>query len=212
MAMNDMATLDAKIHDALDADDPNASYFFRLLCGTLRELWRLFDVADNDEAVARVISNMAPEARDAYAEVRALFVRPEASEHDPEPQSWAELHLKDVRDRTFHYPQVASSELQEAMCSSGPEQARVRESGPRPFDFADVVALQAAFGDIAQEEELKRFTEIITKAKEILQRLVPVVWSALGSYLRARGLDPSRLRAPKQTLTGERDDDKTAAG
>jgi hypothetical protein len=126
MAMNDMATLDGKIHDALDADERDASYFFRLLCGALRELWRLFDVADNDEAVRRVISEMAPEAREAYAEVRKLFVRSGASETAPEARSWAELHLKDVRDRTFHYPGVGSKELREAVCTSSKEHARQR--------------------------------------------------------------------------------------
>jgi hypothetical protein len=92
---------------------PVTYYFFRLLCDTLRELWRLFDTADNDEAVTRVMSNMPSEAKESYAELRELFVRPEASEQEPEePRSWAERHLKDVRDRTFHYPHIGSAEFQ----------------------------------------------------------------------------------------------------
>jgi hypothetical protein len=146
---------------------------------------------------------MAPEAREAYAEVRELFIRPEASEGGPAPRSLAELHLKDGRDRTFHYPLIGSVELRKALCDSQREQARVRDSGSRPLEFADVVALQAGFGDITQEEELMRFREIVEKAKDILRLLVPVVWSALGTYLRARDIEPKRLRAPDQAVVKE---------
>jgi hypothetical protein len=59
MAMNDLATLDGKIHDALDGDDPAASYFFRLLCGTLREIWQLFQVADEEPEVQKLIDGLA---------------------------------------------------------------------------------------------------------------------------------------------------------
>jgi hypothetical protein len=148
MAMNDLVTLDGKIHDALDNDGPEATYFLRLLCGTLRELWRLFQVADENEQVGKLIDDLVSEARVAYDQVRELFVRPEATEDDPDPYSWAEVHLKDVRDRTYHYPRVDSDELRHALAGGAGEQARRLDSGPRPFQFADVVALRISFGDI----------------------------------------------------------------
>ncbi len=198
MAMNDLVTLDGKVHDALQADDPDAGYFLRLLCGALRELWRLFDVADNDQVVAALVLSMVEEAREAYGQVRKFFVRPDVPEGEPLQLSWGELYLKDVRDRTFHYPQVGSPELGEALHKSRKETAHVRESGHRPFDFADVVSQQAAFGDISEEESAERFAEIVTKAQEIERLLVPVVWAALGSHLRARNIDPQRLRISDQ--------------
>jgi hypothetical protein len=199
MAMNDLVTLDGQIHDALDNDGPGATYFLRLLCGTLRELWRLFQVADEDPEVAKLIDGLVSEAREAYDEVRELFVRPEATEAEPEPRSWAELHLKDVRDRTFHYPQVASDELRGALAGASHVQARRLDSGPRPFQFADAVALQMSFGDITKPSERKRFGEIVGTAKQIQSRLVPVVWNALGVHLRALGIDPHRLEAAEES-------------
>jgi hypothetical protein len=85
MAMNDLLTLDGKIHDALDNDGPDATYFLRLLCGTLRELWRLFQVADENEQVGKLIDDLVSEAREAYDEVRELFVRPESNRGRPRP-------------------------------------------------------------------------------------------------------------------------------
>jgi hypothetical protein len=199
MAMNDLVTLDGKIHDALDSDGPDATYFLRLLCGTLRELWRLFQVADDDKQVGKLIDDLVSEARDAYDEVRELFVRPAATEDDPDPRSWAELHLKDVRDRTFHYPRVASDELRGALAGAASEQARCMDSGPRPFQFADVVALQISFGDINEPSQRQRFEEIITTAKRIEERLIPVVWNALGIHLRSLGVDPHRLEADEES-------------
>lgn len=199
MAMNDLVTLDGKIHDALDNDGPDATYFLRLLCGTLRELWRLFQVADENEQVGKLIDDLVSEARDAYDEVRELFVRPTATEDDPDPRSWAELHLKDVRDRTFHYPRVASDELRGALADAAGEQAHCLDSGPRPFQFADVVALQISFGDINEPSKRRRFEEIITTAKRIEESLVPVVWNALGVHLRSLGIDPHRLEAAEES-------------
>jgi hypothetical protein len=201
MAMNDLATLDGRIHTALNQGTPDGNYFFRLLCGTLRELWRLFAIADRNDLVARVVDGMASEAKDAYAEVRELFTRPEANDADPSPRSWAEQHLKEVRDRTFHYPSVGGEDLRTGVAASRSDQARVgddTENGrSRPFDFADVGALQTAFGNISQPDERERFEEIVTTAKEIVTQLVPVVWSALGTYLRAQKVDPRRLHAPE---------------
>jgi hypothetical protein len=199
MAMNDLVTLDGQIHDALDNDGPGAPYFLRLLCGTLRELWQLFQVADENEEVGKLIDALVPEAREAYDEVRQLFVNPEPTEADPEPRSWASVHLKDVRDRAFHYPQVASDELRDALAGAFDEQARRLDSGPRPFQFADVVALQMSFGDITKPSERKRFGEIVGTAKDIQGRLVPVVWNALGVHLRALGIDPHRLEAAEES-------------
>jgi hypothetical protein len=129
MAMNDLVTLDGKIHDALDNDGPEATYFLRLLCGTLRELWGLFQVADENEQVGKLIDDLVSEAREAYHEVRELFVRPEATEDDPDPHSWAEVHLKDVRDRTYHYPQVDSDERRDALAGAAREQPGRLDSG-----------------------------------------------------------------------------------
>jgi hypothetical protein len=199
MAMNDLVTLDGKIHDALDNDGPDATYFLRLLCGTLRELWRLFQVADENEQVGKLIDDLVSEAREAYDEVRELFVRPEATEDDPDPHSWAEAHLKDVRDRTYHYPRVDSDELRDALAGAGGEQARRLDSGPRPFQFADVVALRISFGDINEPSERQRFEEIITTAKRIQESLIPVMWNALGVHLRSFGIDPHRLEAAEES-------------
>jgi hypothetical protein len=195
MAMNDLVTLDGKIHDALNEDGPDPPYFLRLLCGTLRELWTLFQVADENERVGKLIGDLASEAREPYEEVRELFVRPDATDDDPDPRSWAELHLKDVRDRTYHYPRVASDELHDALAGAAGERARLLGSGPRPFQFADVVALRISFGDINKPGERQRFEEIITTAKRIQERLIPVVWNALGVHLRSLGIDPHRLEA-----------------
>jgi hypothetical protein len=162
MAMNDLVTLDGKIHDALDNDGPDATYFLQLLCATLRELWRPFQVADEDEHVGKLIDDLVSEAREAYDEVRGLFVRPEATEDDPDPQSLAELHLKDVHDHTYHYPRVDSDELRDALAGGAGEQARRLDSGPRPFQFADLVALRISFGDINEPSERQRFEEIVT--------------------------------------------------
>jgi hypothetical protein len=193
MAMNDLTTLDTRIHGALDNDDPESGYFFRLLCGTLREIWRLFDVANKNPDVARLVDDMAPEAKIAYAQVRELFTRPDASK----AKSWAEVHLGDVRNRTFHYPWVGSEELRQGVAASRSEQALVRadaaDPSSRPFEFADVVALQTSFGDIDQPEERARYEQIVETSQDILKQLVPVVWSALGTYLRARRIDPRRL-------------------
>lgn len=199
MAMNDLVTLDGKIHDALDEDGPDATYFLRLLCGTLRELWTLFQVADENEQVGKLIGDLVSEAREAYDEVRELFVRPDATEDDPDPRSWAESHLKDVRDRTYHYPRVASGELRDALAGAAGEQARLLGSGPRPFQFADVVALRISFGDINEQGERQRFEEIITTAKRIQESLIPVVWNALGVHLRSLGIDPHRLEPGKES-------------
>lgn len=197
MAMNDLATLDTQIHVALEGGAPEAGYFFRLLCATLREIWRLFDTANRDSDLHRLIEGMAPEAKAAYEAVQALFTRPAGNAADPRPRSWAELHLGDVRNRTFHYPWVGSEELRQGVAASRSEFARVRtdsdDAVSRPFDYADVVALQTSFGDINQPEERKRYTEIVVTSQQILKQLVPVVWSALGTYLRERQLDPHRL-------------------
>lgn len=193
MAMNDLVTLDGKIHDALDNDGPDATFFLRLLCGTLRELWRLFQVADENDHVGRLIDDLVPEARQAYDEVRELFVRPEATENNPDPHSWAEVHLKEVRDRTYHYPRVDSDELRDVLAGAASERARLLDSGPRPFQFADVVALRIGFGDIDEPSVRQRFEEIITTAKRIQERLIPVIWNALGVHLRSLGIDPHRL-------------------
>jgi hypothetical protein len=198
MAMNDLTTLDSRIHHALDNDRPDASYYFRLLCGTLRELWRLFDVARTAPEVQALVARLVPEARQAYDRARLLFVRPAPSQDDPTPRSWAELHLKDVRDRTFHYPQVGSTELRDAITSAGHVPARIREEGrpvERQFEYADVIALHAAFGDINEVETGQRFEEIVTTAKLIATLLVPVSLNGVGNYLRARGIDPARLKA-----------------
>ena len=193
-AMNDLTTLDTQIHVT---DAPEAGYFFRLLCGTLREIWHLFDTADKNSDLARLIDGMAPKAKTAYEMVHELFTRPAVSDVDPKPRSWAEVHLGDVRNRTFHYPWVGSEELCGGVAASGSELAHVRanEDGPssRPFDYADVVALQTSFGDINQPEERARYEEIVETSNEIPRQLVPVVWSALGTYLRGRQLDPHRL-------------------
>lgn len=199
MAMNDLVTLDGKIHDALDNEGPEATYFLRLLCGTLRELWRLFQVADEDEHVGRLINDLVSEARHAYNEMSELFVRPGATEDDPDPRSWAEVHLKDVRDRTYHYPQVGGDELRDALAGAAGERARLLESGARPFQFGDVVALRISFGDIDQQSERQRFEEIITTAKRIQESLIPVMWSALGAHLRSLGIDPRRLEAAEES-------------
>jgi hypothetical protein len=198
MAMNDLVTLDGEVHDHLESGSPSATYFLRLLCGTLRELWRLFQVADEREDVGQLVKGLVPEARTAYEEVRELFVRPEATEANPEPRSWAELHLKDVRDRTFHYPQICSEELGDALSAAADEQARLLDSGSRPFQFADVAALRVSFGDITNAKDRERFEEIVAAAKRIQELLIPVVWNALGVHLRALGLDPQRLNAPDQ--------------
>jgi hypothetical protein len=199
MAMNDLVTLDGKVHDALDNDGPDATYFLRLLCGTLRELWRLFQMADENEHVGKLIDDLVSEAREAYDEVRALFVRSEATEDDPDPRAWAEVHLKDIRDRTYHYPRVGSEELGDALAGAAGEQARLLDSGPRPFQFADVVALRISFGDINEPSERQRFEEIITTAKRIQESLIPVVWNALGVHLRSLGIDPHRLEAAEES-------------
>jgi len=199
MAMNDLVTLDGKIHDALDNDGPEATYFLRLLCGTLRELWRLFQVADENEHVGKLIDDLVSEAREAYDEVRELFVHPEATEDDPDPRSWAEVHLKDVRNRTYHYPRVGSDELRDALAGASDEQAHRMDSGPRPFQFADLVALWISFGDINKPSERQRFEEIITTAKRIQERLIPVMWNALGVHLRSLGIDPHRLEAAEES-------------
>ena len=198
MAMNDLVTLDGRIHDALDADRPEAPYYLRLLCGTLRELWRLFDAADNEPGVRKLVDSLDPEARQPYAEVRDLFVRPPTSDEDPKPRSWAERYLKDVRDRTFHYPHVGSDELHEGLTTAARHQARVIEEDSkdgRLFDYADVVVNNAAFGDIDQPELRERFYEILETAKRIMELLVPVTWNVLGIHLRRRGVDPHRLWA-----------------
>jgi hypothetical protein len=195
MAMNDLVTLDGKIHDALDKEEPGASYFFRLLCGTLRELWRLFQVADEDRDVAELIDELVDQARADYDAVRELFVRPDATDGEPNPRSWAELHLKDVRDRTFHYPRVGDDDLHDALTTAADEEARFLNAGARPFEFADVVALQFSFGDINQPGERERYEEIVTTAKQIQERLISVVWNALGAHLRSVGLEPRRLEA-----------------
>jgi hypothetical protein len=199
MAMNDLVTLDGKIHDALEHESPEASYFLRLLCGTLRELWRLFRGADEDEHVGKLIDGLVLEAREAYDEVRELFVRPEPTGENPNTRSWAELNLKDVRDRTFHYPQVASDDLRHALAGARREQARISDSGARPFQFADIVALRIGFGDITQPSDQERFGEIVGTAKQIQRRLVPVVWGALGAHLRTLEIDPHRLEASAST-------------
>lgn len=199
MAMNDLTTLDSQIHHALDADRPESTYYLRLLCGTLRELWKLFDVAD-EPAVKQLVDSMVTEARESFAEVRELFVRPPATEEDPKPRSWAEEYLKDVRDRTFHYPEVDSDEMRDALTAAADEPARLIDEEPggecRRFAYADVVALNAAFGSIDQPHLRTRFEEILETAKRIMRLLVPVTWNALGTYLRGRGIDPHRLRAP----------------
>lgn len=195
MAMNDLITLDARIHDALDNDGPEATYFLRLLCGTLRELWKLFEVADKNEQVDHLINELVPEARDAYDDTRELFMRPEATEDDPDPRSWAETHLKDVRDRTFHYPCIGGDELQDALAGAGGEQAELLDSGPRPFRFADLVALLISFGDIDEPSDRQRFEEIIVTAKRIEKKLIPIIWDALAIHLRSVGIDPHRLGA-----------------
>lgn len=199
MAMNDLVTLDGKIHDALDNGGPDASYFLRLLCGTLRELWRLFQVADENEQVGKLIDDLVSEAREGYDQVRELFVRPEATGDDPDPRSWAEVHLKDIRDRTYHYPRVDSDELRDALAGAAGEQARLLDSGPRPFQFADVVAVRISFGDINEPSERQRFEEILTTAKRIQESLIPVMWNALGVHLRSLGIDPRRLEAAEES-------------
>lgn len=199
MAMNDLVTLDGKVHDALDNDGPDAAYFLRLLCGTLRELWRLFQVADENEHVGKLIDDLVSEARKAYDEVRELFVRPEATDDDPHPLSWAEVHLKDVRDRTYHYPRVDSDELRDALAGAAGEQARLLDSGPRPFQFADVVALRISFGDINEPSERQRFEGIVRTAKRIQESLIPVMWNALGVHLRSLGIDPHRLKVDEDS-------------
>lgn len=199
MAMNDLVTLDGLIHDALDAGRPEAPYYLRLLCGALRELWKLFDAADNEPAIAQLINDLDEQAREPYSQVRELFVRPLVTEEDPEPHSWAERYLRDVRNRTFHYPHVGSDVLREALTAAGRHQARVIEEASedgRLFDYADVVANNAAFGDIDEPEFLERFNEILETAKRIVALLVPVTWSALGIHLRRHGIDPPRLWAP----------------
>jgi hypothetical protein len=199
MAMNDLITLDGHIHDALNASRPEAPYYLRLLCGVLRELWRLFDVADNEPEVMQLIDDFETKACEAYTEVRELFVRLPATEEDPKPLSWGERYLKDVRDRTFHYFHVGSDELSEALTAAARHQARVIEEARkegRLFDFADVVANNAAFGDIDQPELRDRFYEILETAKRIITLLVPVTWNALGIHLRRHGIDPLRLWAP----------------
>jgi hypothetical protein len=193
MAMNDLVTLDGQIHDALDDDDPRAGYFFRLLCGTLRELWRLFTAAGEIKEIRDLLDDLPREAMRAYEEVREPFIRPAPSDAEPEPRSWAEQHLKGVRDQTFHYPQVGSDELRDALSAAAGEEALLRQSGPRPFEFADVVAMQAGFGDIKKLNQLQRLKEIVTKAKEIQRLLVPVTWGALGAHLRRQGIAPERL-------------------
>ena len=147
------------------------------------------------ELVGKLIDDLVSEAREAYDEVRELFVRPEATEDDPDPHSWAEVHLNDVRDRTYHYPRVDSDELRDALAGAAGEQARRLDSGPRPFQFADVVALRISFGDINDPIERQRFEEIITTAKRIEESLIPVVWNALGVHLRFLGIDPHRVEA-----------------
>jgi hypothetical protein len=197
MAMNDLATIDGKIHDALEVDDPGASYFFRLLCGTLREIWRLFQVADDEPEVKKLINGLVDDARKPYDEVHELFVRPNPTEEEPDPQSWAELHLKDVRNRTFHYPQVGGDELREALEVAADAQARYLGEGARPFKYADDVAVRISFGDIDDDEDRQRFIEIIETNKRLLQLLIPVVWNALGIHVRALGFEPRRLEAPE---------------
>lgn len=206
MAMNDLATLDGKIHDALDSDDPGASYFFRLLCGTLREIWQLFQVADEEREVQKLIDGLVDGAREPYDEVRELFVRPEPTDEEPDPRSWAELHLKDVRDRTFHYPKVGGDELREALEGASDEEARFLSESSRPFQYADVAAIRVSFGDINEEEDRKSFEEVITTTKRILQLVIPVVWNALGVHVRALGFEPRRLEAPEAGDDGSVDD------
>lgn len=200
MGMNDLTTLDAQIHDALHADRPEGGYFFRLLCGTLRELWWLFQAADRVPAIRALVEGMEAGTRSRYDEARALFIRPAATAEEPEPRSWAERHLKEVRDRTFHYPHVGSREMRDALASSASDQARLidHESGGegRRFEYADVVALQASFGNINQQAERERFKTIVMTAKRIAGLLVPVTWNALGVYLRGKAIDPRRLYAP----------------
>jgi hypothetical protein len=92
----------------------------------------LFDVAGRDPAIQALVDQLAPEASKAYEEARLLFVRHEPSEDEPKPRSWAELYLKDVRDRTFHYPKVGSFELRDALMSACGVQARVRHEKSPP--------------------------------------------------------------------------------
>jgi hypothetical protein len=199
MAMNDLTTLDSRVHFALEQERSDSGYYFRLLCGTLRELWRLFKVADEQPAIGELIDNLVPDAKEPYDDVRLLFVRQPATDQYPKPRSWAEEHLKDVRDRTFHYPHAGSEELRDALISAAEERARLIDQPPgdeeRRFQYADVVALHAAFGNIDEPEVRAHFEEIVQTSKHIASLLVPVMWNSLGTHLYARHIDPARLRA-----------------
>src|SRR5262249_45810725 len=117
-----------------------------------------------------------------------------------------ELHLKDVRDRTFHYPRVSGEELRDGLASASEGQARYLE-GSRPFKYADDIAERISFGDIGNPDDRKRFREIIETAKRIQESLIPVVWNALGVHLRSLGLDPHRLEAEgREDSTAETDE------
>lgn len=64
----------------------------------------------------------------------------------------------------------------------------------RILDFAEVVALNAAFGDIDESALRARFEEILEVAQRILSLFVPVTWGALSVHLLRLGIDPQRLQ------------------
>jgi hypothetical protein len=66
MAMNDSRRLMARSTMRLKQGGPDGQYFFRLLCGTLREIWGLFEVATEHDEFKELVDGMAQEARNAY--------------------------------------------------------------------------------------------------------------------------------------------------
>ena len=189
MAMNDLATLDGKIHRRprrrrhLVPTPPPA-------CGTLREILCLFDANDEPE-VQKLIEGLVDVRPQALLRRGAqAFRRARADRGGAEASLVGRAALKDVRDRTFHYPKAGGMELRETLEGAASLQARYLDEGPRPFKYADNVAVRISFGDIDDEEDRKRFVEVIETNKQILQSLIPVVWNASG--LRPR----SRVRPP----------------
>lgn len=158
MAMNDFVSLDTRIHGSLEADSPDSRYFIRLLCGALREVWQLIDVSQREDGeVAEFVPELPPESQVALQDLSAIFLRtPREDDEEPSP-SWAEEHLRGVRNGTFHYPQPGDTEFSEVMREAEGAVVVIRgDPSTRPFDFADLLALQMAFGDIDEEENLNR--------------------------------------------------------
>lgn len=102
MAANDLSLLTKLLKDY--EGKPEASYFFRLSFGHLKEIAKVVGQAHNKDSIIKFLEEVDQRTRESYKELSEAL-------SDFSERSLARSILSPIRNEAFHYPDIGSNRL-----------------------------------------------------------------------------------------------------